>query len=132
MGLRILPFSLLPHGFYVVGCLGRLHEAGQVLGPLSSGFTPKGHSTHNTPFFSIKGLCPSSQGNILCFETLSIENCRLLMRICSNASVACDILMMHSMHLLKFLTCIYWGESPKSMKLPMDSSSVAQSFFLPL
>ena len=54
-----------------------------------------------------------------------MENCRLLMRICSNAR---DILMMHSMRFLKPLLCIYWGESPKSMKLPTDSSSVAQRF----
>ena len=50
------------------------------------------------------------------------------MRICSNASVARDVLMMHSMCLLKFHPYIYEGESPKSMKLPMDSSSVTQSF----
>ena len=103
------------------------------LGPLSSGSRPKGHGIHNVPFFfSTKGLCPSSRGKILCFRTLSMENCSLLMRICSNVFVACDIPMMHSMHLLKLLSCIYWGESPKSMKLLMDSSSVAQSFFLPL
>ena len=61
-----------------------------------------------------------------------MESCRLLMCICSNASVACDISMMHSMRLLKFLPYLYGGESPKSMKLPMDSFSVAQSFFPPL
>ena len=58
-----------------------------------------------------------------------MKNCRLLMRICSNASVDYDIVMMHSMRLLKLLPCIYGGESSKSMKLPMDSSFVAQSFF---
>ena len=64
----------------------------------------------------------------MCFGTLSMENCRLLMRICSNASVARDIPMMHSKHSLKILPYIYWGESPKSMKFPMDSSYVAQIF----
>ena len=54
------------------------------------------------------------------------------MHICSDASVAHDNPMMHSMRLLKFLPCIYGGESKKSMKFPMDSSSVAQSFFPPL
>ena len=58
-----------------------------------------------------------------------MENCRLLMRICSNASVACDVAMVHSMHLLKFHLYIYRDEPLKSMKLPMDSSSVTQSFF---
>ena len=61
-----------------------------------------------------------------------MENCRLLMCICSNAYVAHDIVMMHSMRLLKLLFCIYGGDSPKFMKLLMDSSSVAQSFFPPL
>ena len=51
------------------------------------------------------------------------------MRICLNVSVARDIPMMHSMRLLKFHPYIYGGESPKSMKLPMDSSSVTQIFF---
>ena len=54
-----------------------------------------------------------------------MKDCRLLMHTCSNAH---DIPMMHSMRLLKPLPCIYWGESTKSMKLPTDSSSVAQSF----
>ena len=58
-----------------------------------------------------------------------MENCRLLMRICSNASMARDVPMVHSMRLLKFLLYIYGGELPKSMKLPMDSSPVTQSFF---
>ena len=74
-------------------------------------------------FFFTRGLCPSSQEKILCFKTLSMENCRLLMHICSNAR---DIPMMHSMCPLKPLPCIYWGESLKSMKFPLDSSSVAQ------
>ena len=58
-----------------------------------------------------------------------MENCRLLMRICSNASVAHDVSIMPSIRLLKFHPYIYGGEPPKSMKLPMDSSSVTQSFF---
>ena len=53
-----------------------------------------------------------------------MENLRLLMCICSNASVACDVPMMHSMRLLKFHPFIYEGESPKPMKFPMDSYSV--------
>ena len=57
-----------------------------------------------------------------------MESCRLLMRICSNMSVARDISIMHSIRLLKFLPYLYGDESPESMKLPMDSSFVAQSF----
>ena len=100
------------------------------LGLLSNGSRSKGYSTHNAPlFFSTGGLCPSNRGKILCFKTLSMENWKLLMHICSNAFVAHDVPMMHSMHLLKFHPFIYKGESPKSMKFPMDSSSVTQSFF---
>ena len=51
------------------------------------------------------------------------------MRICSNAFVELDVPMMHSMCLLKFHPYIYGGEFPKSMKFPMDSSSVIQRFF---
>ena len=58
-----------------------------------------------------------------------MENWRLLMHICRNVSVARYILMMHSMRLLKPHPYIYGGESSKSMKFPMDSSSVTQSFF---
>ena len=58
-----------------------------------------------------------------------MENCRLSMHICSNASVACDVPMVHSMCLLKFHPYIYGDESPKSMKLLMDSFSVTQNFF---
>ena len=58
-----------------------------------------------------------------------MKNCRLLMRICSNASVTCDVPMVHSMRLLWFHLYIYGVECPKSMKLPMDSSSVTQKFF---
>ena len=58
-----------------------------------------------------------------------MENYRLLMRICSNASAACDVLMVHSMRLLKFQLYIYEDEPSMSMKLSMDSSSVTQSFF---
>ena len=84
-------------------------------------------------FFRLKErLCPSSQGKILCFKTLSMENWRLLMCICPNASMAHDLPMMHSMRLLKFHPYIYGGESLKSMKFPMDSSSVTQSFFSPI
>ena len=43
--------------------------------------------------------------------------------------MAHDVPMMHSMHLLKFHPYIYGGESPKSMKFPIDSSSVTQTFF---
>ena len=58
-----------------------------------------------------------------------MENCRLLMSICSNASVTCGVLMVHSMRLLKFHLYIYGDEPPKSMKFPMDLSFVTQSFF---
>ena len=58
-----------------------------------------------------------------------MENYRLLMRICSKASTVRDVPMMHLLRLLKFHPYIYGGEPPKSMKLPMDSSSVTQSFF---
>ena len=57
-----------------------------------------------------------------------MENWRLLMGICLNVYVARDIPMMHSMRLLKFHPYIYKGESLKSMKFPMDSSSVTQFF----
>ena len=56
-------------------------------------------------------------------------NYRLLMCICSNASVVHGIAMMHSMCVLKLLPYIYGGEYSKFMKLPMNSSSIAQSFF---
>ena len=49
---------------------------------------------------------------------------------CDNASVTCDVSMVHSMRLLKFHLYIYGDEPPKFMKLPMDSSSVTRSFFL--
>ena len=58
-----------------------------------------------------------------------MENCRLLMRICSNVSVTCDLPMVHSMRLLKFNLYIYGDEPPESMEFPMDLSSVTQSFF---
>ena len=41
--------------------------------------------------------------------------------------MARDVPMMHSMPLLKFYPYIYGGESPKSMKFPIDSPSVTQS-----
>ena len=53
-----------------------------------------------------------------------MENYRLLMRIYSNAFVTCDVPMVHLMRLLKFHLYIYGDEPPKSMKLPMDSSSI--------
>ena len=53
------------------------------------------------PFSLAKGLCSSSRGKILCFEAPCMENCRLLMRICSNASMICGVSMVHSKHLLK-------------------------------
>ena len=118
----------------MVGRLGPLHEACQALGLSSSGSRLIGHSTHNAPpptpfFFSIGGLWPSSQGKILCFRTLNMENCKLLIRICSNASVVRDVPRVHSICLLKFLPYIYGGEPPKSMRLSMDFSSVTQSLF---
>ena len=94
-----------------------------------SGLRPESHGAHNAPIFFYWGLCLSNRGKILFFRALSKENCRLLMRICSNASMALDVLMTHSMRLLKFHPYIYGGESPKSMKFPMDSSSVTQRFF---
>ena len=56
-----------------------------------------------------------------------MENCRLLMHICSNALVTCDVPMVHSIRLLRFHLYIYEVEPPKFMKLPMDSSSITQS-----
>ena len=53
------------------------------------------------PFSSTGELCSSSRGKILCFRTQSMENCRLLMRICSNASMKCDVPMVHSLRLLR-------------------------------
>ena len=58
-----------------------------------------------------------------------MENCKLLMRIRSNALVTCDVRMMHSTRLLRFHLYIYGVEPPKFMKLLMDSSSVKQNFF---
>ena len=58
-----------------------------------------------------------------------MENCGILMRICSNASVTCGVPMVHSMHLLGFHLYVYGVDPPKSMKLPMDSFYVTQSLF---
>ena len=58
-----------------------------------------------------------------------MKNCRFLMRICSNASVTCDVPMVHSMCLLMLHLYIYGDEPSKSMKLPMDFSYVTESFF---
>ena len=57
-----------------------------------------------------------------------MENCRLLMCICSNASITCDV-PMHSMRLLKFHFYIYGDEPLKSMKFLMNFSFVTKSFF---
>ena len=58
-----------------------------------------------------------------CGELLIINN------ICSNESVTCDVPMVHSMCLLRFRPYIYGVEPPKSMKFPVDSSSVTRSLF---
>ena len=77
----------------MVGCLGLLHEERQAMvlhrhwAYLVVGLGPKVMVLTMPFFFSTGGLCPSSRGKILCFGTLSMENCRLLMLICSNASV---------------------------------------------
>ena len=55
-----------------------------------------------------------------------MENCRLLMCICSKEPMTCDILMVYLMRLLRFHLYIYGVEPPKFMKLLMDSSSVTQ------
>ena len=56
-----------------------------------------------------------------------MENCRLLMYICSNVPMTCDVPMVYLTRLLRFHHYIYWVEPPKFMKLSMDSSSVTQS-----
>ena len=53
-----------------------------------------------------------------------MENCRLLMRICSNVSMKCDVPMVHSMRPLRLHLYIYGVKPPKSIKLQRDSSSV--------
>ena len=58
-----------------------------------------------------------------------MQNWRLLMSICPNASVERNVPMMHSIHPLKFHPYMYGVEFPKSMKFSMASSSVTQSFF---
>ena len=58
-----------------------------------------------------------------------MENFRLLMCICSDASVTCGISMVHSMRLMGFHLYIYGVDPPKSMKLPMDFFSVTQILF---
>ena len=78
-----------------MGCLRPLHEAGEAVGLLSSGFGPKGHDTHNAPLFlRLKGYA-LLVGEKYCVSTLSMENCRLLMRICSNAFVTLMSLKTH-------------------------------------
>ena len=56
-----------------------------------------------------------------------MENCRLLMHICSNVPMTCDVPMVNLMRLLRFHLYIYGVEPSKFMKLSMDSSSVTQS-----
>ena len=60
-----------------------------------------------------------------------MENCRLLMCICSNVSMTCDVPMVYSMRLLSFHLYIYiyiYGvKPPKFMKFPMGSFFVTQS-----
>ena len=50
-----------------------------------------------------------------------MENYRLLIRICSNGSMTCDVPMVYSMRLLRLYLYIYiYGvEPPKFMKLPL-------------
>ena len=55
-----------------------------------------------------------------------MENCRLLMYICSNAPMTCDVPLVYLTRLLRFHLYIR-VEPPKFMKLPMDSSSVTES-----
>ena len=89
----------------MVGRLGLLYKEGQAVGLYGNWayrvvyLGPKA-TVLTMPlffvfFFSIGGLCSPSRGKILCFRALSMENCRLLMRICFNASAARDVLMMH-------------------------------------
>ena len=59
-----------------------------------------------------------------------MENCSLLMRICSNASMTCDVPMVYLTRRLRFHLYIYRVEPSKFMQLPMDSSSVTQSLTL--
>ena len=61
------------------------------------------------------------------FQTPSMENCRLLMRICSNAPMTCDVPMVYLTRILMLHLYIYEVEPSKFMKLLMDSPSVTQS-----
>ena len=63
----------------------------------------------------IYGGEPPKSMKILCFRTLSMENNRLLMRICFNAFVARDVPMVHSMRLLKFHPYIYIGVNLRNL-----------------
>ena len=56
-----------------------------------------------------------------------MENCRLLMRICSDAPMTYDVSMVYLTRILRFHLYIYMVEPPNFMKLSMDSSSVTQS-----
>ena len=56
-----------------------------------------------------------------------MENCRLLMCICSDAPMTCDVPMVYLMRLFRFHLYIYKVDPPKFMKFPMNSSSITQS-----
>ena len=61
-----------------------------------------------------------------------MENCRLLMRICSNALFTCDVLMVHLVPSEVPPPYIYGDELLKPMKLSLDSSSDKQSLLSPI
>ena len=87
----------------------------RVPGLLSSGSRPKCHDTHNAPIFlRLEDYTLPIGEKKLCFQTLSMENFRVLMRICSNASVPCGVPMVHSMRLLGFHLYIY-GVDPSEV-----------------
>ena len=96
-----------------------------MLGLLISRFGPKGQGTHNALIFL------RLEDHALLVEekyyVSGMENCRLLMRICSNAPMTCDVPMVYLTCLLRFHLYIYGVEPPNFMKLPMDSSFVTQS-----
>ena len=121
--------------FNIVGRLDRFIRRARrwtctVVGPIKQWvWAQRSWYSQYPPFSSTRGLCSANRRKILCFRILSMENCRLLMRICSNESVTCDVPMVHSIHLLRFHLYIYGVNPPKSMKLQMDSSSVTQSLF---
>ena len=55
-----------------------------------------------------------------------MENYKLLLRICSNVPMTCNVPMVYLTRLLRFHLYIYGVEPPKFMKLPRDSSFVTQ------